>query len=180
MKQMKSRREMLLVTLACASSIAMPEIARSGPSTEPAKATPEDANPILGKWTYRSLISNPDVSVEFNKLMWGAGEMTIEPAPLGELKGRLAFDKDVLELRGTVAYGNATTVRFQGVGIEGEAKSDNWVYDYLGYLAPMWPNGVNQRSAIVGTIVRTLPHSGGQAKAGVVNCWIAVKQDAAR
>ena len=67
-------------------------------------------------------------------------------------------------------------MRFQGVGIEGEAKSDNWVYDYEGFLAPTWPNGIEQRSAIVGTIVRTLPHSQGNAKAGVVNCWIAVKQ----
>jgi hypothetical protein len=43
-----------------------------------------------------------------------------------------------------------------------------------------WQNGINQRPAIVGTIVRAIPHSsgtGGVAPAGVVCSWIAVKQD---
>jgi len=42
-----------------------------------------------------------------------------------------------------------------------------------------WPNGIDQVPAIVGTIVRTIPHSsgsGGVAPAGVVAQWIAVKQ----
>ena len=42
--------------------------------------------------------------------------------------------------------------------------------------------GINQRPAITGSIVRTVPHSasdGNVAPAGVVCSWIAVKQDPA-
>jgi hypothetical protein len=42
-----------------------------------------------------------------------------------------------------------------------------------------WPNGINQVPVIVGTIVRTVPHSsgaGGTSSAGVVVPWIAVWQ----
>lgn len=59
------------------------------------------------------------------------------------------------------------------------SSGEEWVYDYLGYLVPVWPNGVDQRPAIVGSIVRTKPHSMGNAPAGYVAQWIAVKQDAA-
>jgi hypothetical protein len=38
-------------------------------------------------------------------------------------------------------------------------------------------NGVNQRPALQGSIVRTVPHSDGQAKAGHVSSWIAVRRD---
>lgn len=58
---------------------------------------------------------------------------------------------------------------------------EEWVYDYIGYVVPAWPNGVNQRPAMVGSIVRTIPHSGSAPKtvapAGVVASWIAVRQD---
>ena len=49
---------------------------------------------------------------------------------------------------------------------------------------PDWPNGVQQRAAIVGSVVRTIPHSGavkdGQktiAPAGVVASFYAVRTD---
>ncbi len=56
---------------------------------------------------------------------------------------------------------------------------EEWIYDYEGYVIKPWPNGVDQVPAIVGTIVRVIPHSngsGGTAPAGVVAQWIAVKQ----
>lgn len=46
---------------------------------------------------------------------------------------------------------------------------------------PHWPNGVGQRQAIVGTVIRTLPHSGGQPSkavpAGVVASFYAVREE---
>jgi hypothetical protein len=39
---------------------------------------------------------------------------------------------------------------------------------------PLLPDGVDQRSAIAGMVIRTLPHSDGTAKAGVVASFIAV------
>jgi hypothetical protein len=172
-----NRREMLLTSLATLGALIVPQVALADTTNGPAKPSPTDANPLLGKWIYRSFVSNPDMAATPEKLIFGIGRLTVEPSELDQFNGRLAFDADVLQLRGTVSFANVITVRFQGVGIEGDAKSDNWVYDYLGFLAPSWPNGVAQRPAIIGTIVRTLPHSEGKARAGVVNCWIAVKQD---
>ena len=72
-------------------------------------------------------------------------------------------------------------VRFQGKGV---VNGEEWIYDYEGYLVPAWPNGVQQVPAMVGSIVRTVPHSGSAPKgggpppinpAGVVASWYAVK-----
>ncbi len=70
-------------------------------------------------------------------------------------------------------------VNFQGKGIVGGAE---WIYNYNGFLVPYWPNGVDQRPAIVGSIVRVIPHPTGPnnkstAPAGVVAQWRAIKQD---
>ena len=67
------------------------------------------------------------------------------------------------------------TVRFQGIGDTKDSYGQ--IYDYTGFFVPMWSNGVSQRPALVGSVVRTVPHSDGQAKAGVVSSWIAVKRD---
>ena len=57
-----------------------------------------------------------------------------------------------------------------------------WIYDYIGWLVPAWPNsdGRLQRDAIVGSVVRTIPHSNGQggtSPAGVVASFYAVRVD---
>ena len=79
-----------------------------------------------------------------------------------------------LELNGSINYGNPYDLRFQGRGI---VKGEEWVYDYEGYVIRPWPNGVDQRPAFVGTVVRTVAHSQGKSKAGVVASFIAVRQD---
>ena len=70
-------------------------------------------------------------------------------------------------------------VRFQGKGL---VSGEEWVYDYIGWLVPVWPNSDAslQRPAIVGSVVRTVPHAssgGGTAPAGVVASFYAVRQD---
>jgi hypothetical protein len=70
-------------------------------------------------------------------------------------------------------------VRFQGKGV---VVGEEWVYDYIGWLVPAWPNSdaTLQRSAIAGSVVRTVPHSsgtGGVAPAGVVASFYAVQLD---
>jgi hypothetical protein len=77
-------------------------------------------------------------------------------------------------LSGSSSFGNPFTVRFQGVG--DAADSLGQIYDYVGYLIPVWPNGVQQRPALVGSVVRTVPHNGGTAPAGIVASWIALKR----
>ncbi len=131
-------------------------------------------NPIVGTWSYRSFVNNPDLSVEFNDLRFGAGTLVLEEPEFGRISGSLGGPGWSLSLQGWSSLGNPFTVRFQG---SGDIGGERWVYDYLGFYAPLWPNGVEQRPAIVGTIVRTVPHSQGQAPAGFVASWYAVRQD---
>lgn len=131
---------------------------------------------LAGTWTYRSFLSDPNLATAFDALEFGRGNITIEEAPMGVLKGRIFGDGWGLDLNGSIGYGTPWSVRFQGVGIVGESQ---WIYDYIGWVVPAWPNGIDQRPAIVGSIVRTIPHPGGNGgvnPAGVVCSWIAVWQ----
>lgn len=140
-------------------------------------ATTVDSPELVGEWTYRSFRDDPDLETEPNDLLFGAGTLTIESISDGHFRGRLDFGPDhQLALKGWITFGNPPTVRFQGVG--DKPGSSDWVYDYQGYQVLEWPNGENQRLVMVGSIVRTEPHSGGQAPAGVVASWIAVKREA--
>jgi hypothetical protein len=129
---------------------------------------------LAGKWTYRSFLNDPDINKPFNDLRFAAAVLEFEPADFGTVRGRLWFDEDYLALKGTVTYGHPFALRFQGVG--GTKETDGWVYDYQGFLVPTWPNGIDQRTAVVGSVIRTVPHSGGKAKAGFVASFIAVRQ----
>jgi hypothetical protein len=65
--------------------------------------------------------------------------------------------------------------RFRGTGT---VDDEPWVYDYTGWLIPAWPNGVGQVPAIVGSVIRTIPHSAGPGKtapAGEVASFYAVR-----
>jgi hypothetical protein len=92
------------------------------------------------------------------------------------LKGTIGGPGWSLALKGARAYGNPMHARFQGVGV---VNGEKWIYDYQGYLVPDWPNGVDQIPAIVGSVIRTIPHSGSGPgtvnPAGVVGSFYAVK-----
>lgn len=133
-------------------------------------------NPFVGTWTYRSFLNDADVNKAFNDLEFGRGTIVIEEAPTQSLKGTIGGPTWSLTLKGARAYGNPMHARFQGVG---QVKGEQWIYDYEGYLVPDWPNGVDQIAAIVGSVIRTIPHSGDQPgtvnPAGVVASFYAVK-----
>lgn len=135
-------------------------------------------NPFAGKWTYRSLLNEPDGTVEFNKLKFGEGTIQIDDSDAPELlTGNIGGQGWSLSPHGSRGYGSPSQVRFQGKGIVG---GEQWIYDYIGWLVPVWPNSTEQlqRPAIVGSVTRTIPHSsssGGTAPAGVVASFYAVK-----
>lgn len=135
-------------------------------------------NPFVGKWTYRSLLNDPDIDQDFDKLEFGRGTIVIEEAAPQLLKGTIGGAGWSLTLNGSRAYGSPMQVRFQGKGL---VSGEEWAYDYIGWLVPAWPNSNAslQRPAIVGSVVRTAPHSsnGGIAPAGVVASFYAVRQD---
>lgn len=134
-------------------------------------------NPFVGAWTYRSLLNDPDPKKQFNDLQFGLGTIVIEEAPEQVLKGTIGGEGWSLNLYGSRDYGTPMQVRFQGKGL---VNGEEWIYDYIGWLVPVWPNSnpTLQRTAMVGSIVRTIPHSGGDGTvhpAGVVASWYAVK-----
>ena len=135
-------------------------------------------NPFVGSWTYRSLFNEPDIATGFDKLEFGRGTLVIEDGPMQILSGTIGGPGWSLTLKGGREYGNPMHARFQGSGI---VSGEKWIYDYDGYLVPHWPNGVDQRPAIVGSVIRTIPHGGGEpgsvAPAGVVASVYAVRQD---
>lgn len=127
---------------------------------------------FAGSWSYRSLINDPDLSTAFNDLQFGAGALELrEPQP-GRIGGTLGGTGWSLSLEGTATEGTPASLRWQGRGVIG---GEEWVYDYLGYLVPDWPDGVNQVATIVGTVIRTVPHSNGQAPAGFTATFYAVR-----
>jgi hypothetical protein len=136
-------------------------------------------NPFAGTWTYRSLLNDPDINTDFDKLEFGRGNIIIEEAEPQLLTGTIGGDGWSLALHGSRAYGSPMQVRFQGRGLVG---GEEWIYDYIGWLVPVWPGSDStlQRAAIVGSVTRTIPHSssgGGTAPAGVVASFYAVRQD---
>ena len=142
-------------------------------------------NPFAGSWTYRSLLNDPDGSVAFNDLEFGEGTIVInDDAQTELLTGTIGGPGWSLDLHGSRAYGSPMQARFQGKGLVG---GEEWIYDYIGWLVPVWPNSNDtlQVAAIVGSVVRTIPHSSGTpdpktgktaiAPAGVVASFYAVR-----
>lgn len=135
-------------------------------------------NPFVGSWTYRSLLNDANITKDFNSLEFGRGTIVIAEAPMQVLRGTIGGPGWSLELHGSRGYGSPMQVRFQGKGVVG---GELWIYDYIGWLVPDWPNsdGRLQQPAIAGSVVRTVPHSnsqGGTNPAGVVASFYAVKQ----
>jgi hypothetical protein len=93
------------------------------------------------------------------------------------LTGTLDMGKAyVLDLKGVIHPANGDvplTIDMSGVG-RPSSPTAGWEYDYEGYLAHHWPNGINQAAALVGTVVRAKAHDG--EAAGLVASFIAVKQ----
>lgn len=135
-------------------------------------------NPFVGTWTYRSLLNDPDVNTDFDKLEFGRGTLVITAPSTVTLGGTIGGPGWSLDLHGSIGYGSPGQVRFQGRGLVG---GEEWIYDYIGWLVPVWPNSNDtlQRSAIVGSVVRTIPHSGSEPgtvnPAGVVASFYAVR-----
>lgn len=135
-------------------------------------------NPFVGTWTYRSLLNEPDVTTDFDKLEFGRGTIVISASSSTTLGGTIGGPGWSLDLHGSIGYGSPGQVRFQGKGL---VSGEEWIYDYIGWLVPVWPNSDDtlQRAAIVGSVVRTVPHSGSSPgtinPAGVVASFYAVR-----
>jgi len=138
------------------------------------------ANVLFGVWTYRSFYNKTDSVKTLNDLLLAEGQIVFETAADGAIRGELTFPgSDArLTLVGSLQTGVPTTARFQGVG-DDSTSAKGWIYDYLCYLVPSWPNGQGQVAALVGSVIRTVPHagSGGTIRpAGAVYSFVAVNR----
>jgi hypothetical protein len=140
-----------------------------------------DYEALKGEWTYRSFSNDPNpvdgVPEAALGLIFGEGALTIETAsPQEGFKANLSFGGDaVMDLVGSVLVGEGDeppVMRANGQGRAGSPVSD-FRYDYIFYPVPAWPDGIGQRPALVGTVVRAADH--GAAKKGATASTITVK-----
>jgi hypothetical protein len=124
---------------------------------------------IEGKWTYRSFHnrSEPvgDDAEKALKLIFAEAEFTFQPPTGSTLEGKIDWPGGGLDLRGTIRPGvepNTFVVDLVGSGRPYTATA-GWEYDYHAQLAHHWPNGVNQRPVLVGSVLRAKPHGSSPA-----------------
>jgi hypothetical protein len=135
-------------------------------------------NPYVGTWAYRSLLNDPDITVDFDALEFGRGTLVIKQDAAGSLTGTIGGPGWELALYGGFGFGVAEPMRFQGSGIVG---GDSWIYDYMASAVPVWPNSspTLQRPALVGSVTRVIAHAGSTpgsvSPAGVVASFYAVR-----
>jgi hypothetical protein len=138
------------------------------------------SNPFAGTWTYRSFLNNPALvggdPTKLEGLLFAEATWTVTDAPATVFEGELSFGPDnVMDLLGVVTPahdGVAPHAHTVGKGRPGTS-TEYLFYDYDGSLTERWPNGVNQVSAIIGSVIRVQPHDG--EPAGLVASFIAVK-----
>jgi hypothetical protein len=136
-------------------------------------ATP-DLDPFLGNWRYRSFRNVVGPVTKLDELLFWEATLAITPDGPIRIVGDIGDGSDKLTLRGSVTFGFPNFLRFEATGIEGTGTA-GWKYNYAGFFVPNWPDGVDQRDAIVGSVIRTVPHSNGKAKAGYVASFVAVR-----
>lgn len=130
---------------------------------------------LKGTWMYRSFHNNPSPVADPDKLLFGKGKMVFENKEVkhGEVNGYFDFGNDYrLNFKGWVTDGNPAAIRFKGVGIPDTA-TEGWIYDYMAYISNPWPNGIDQRSAMTGSVIRTASHSNGNSPAGYTASFYA-------
>lgn len=127
-----------------------------------------------GSWSYRSYYNYPDLDTPDDKLELATANLAIEISKDDKISGKIYGDGWALELDGYTKNGDARILSFRGKGIN---DGHEWIYDYFGYVIPYTPEGKDQVEAIVGSVVRVIPHPGGDGSihpAGVVASFYAV------
>jgi len=137
-----------------------------------------------GSWTYRSFRNNatyPYLTAPptAHGLILQEALFKLETPTDTTLQGTIELPGGVLDLSlGEVRPAEVRRVgpefAFVGTGRPG-TKTDGWEYSYHGNLTRQWQEGVGQRPALVGSVIRVKPH-GEAAPAGSVYPFIAVKQ----
>jgi hypothetical protein len=124
---------------------------------------------LSGRWVYRSFHNVSDPAEDFGKLRLALGTMEVPEFTGHEFAGTLVNANWQLSLAGKVEGGRVTMRATQG-----SPNTAGWIYDYVGWLAPRWPNAIDQVPTIVGSVLRVVDH--GTSKGGATYSFILVKQ----
>lgn len=128
---------------------------------------------FVGTWSYRSFTNEPDLSVPFNDLRCGMGEMVLtEPAP-GKVGGRLEGPGFSLDLDGSTSLRDPSKIRFKR---RGEINGETWEYDYQCFVVSNWTDEGEKVDTMVGSIVMKHYGSNGQSPRDCTGSWYAVRQ----
>lgn len=138
-------------------------------------------NPKLnGRWVYRSLLNIPDENVPFctqdstgcnSNLEFATAVMILESTG-NSISGVLDMGEyGKLNLKGE--FNSENGFKITGSGIE-STSTQGWVYDYYGHVIPKWDHGIDQKEALVGSVIRSADH--GNSKKGKVASFYIVKK----
>jgi hypothetical protein len=131
-------------------------------------------NRFVGSWRYRSFRNISEPAGKLADLLFWEAELDLTDSGGGHVVGKIASSSARLTIRGSCTFGFPNYIRFEANGIAG-SETAGWKYNYIGFLTPDWPDGVGQRDAIIGTVIRTLEHSAGKEKAGYVASFVCVR-----
>ena len=135
---------------------------------------------LAGNWTYRSFLHTTELvgdnAQKALALIFGEGVLSLAIKSDSLFTAVLDFGGGAaMDLYGEIVHSagfNPAVLIITGTGREGTSTA-KWVYQYKGYPVPEWAEGVNQIPAIVGTVIRTIPHGSGTA--GVVCSFMMIK-----
>ena len=133
----------------------------------------------LSKLPQQRYVPLSNGSASSTRTYFAGGPLQLETPTDTTLQGTIELPGGVLDLSlGEVRPAEVRRVgpefAFVGTGRPG-TKTDGWEYSYHGNLTRQWQEGVGQRPALVGSVIRVKPH-GEAAPAGSVYPFIAVKQ----
>lgn len=155
---------------------------------------------FAGNWTYRSFVNRLDILPEldpeniikddvekWSRYMFGQGLMVFHPTITGGLDGVFHMGDATapidMKLKGKIESENGTVwIRWNACGIPNTI-TDGWLYEYEGNFVEKWPNSATQIETIVGSVIRSQPHSDlapnqtvdRSARAGTVASFILVR-----
>lgn len=142
-----------------------------------------DLSVLSGDWLYRSFKNTTQPAQQLSDILFGEGDITLTVGADGFYQNStLSFGEGYLmDLHGQAVAQNDDTfsqpriaIEMKAFGVDGQ-QTAGWLYEHRGYLVPNWYNGIDQVTAIVGTVIRVVPHGAGNP-AGLVASFVALKK----
>jgi hypothetical protein len=125
-----------------------------------------DSKVLAGTWIYRSLLNGTNVNTDFDSLAFAAATIKLNGVGKDSLNGQILWPIDStgknfngLNLSGKCFYNDTTLCYFlAGIG-DSALGTAGWQYNYQGYMILHWPEGIDQATVLVGSVVRVKKHS---------------------